>query len=189
MLTDDKTITTPSYWDRIYSGKNDNAKVDASNTKRPANVFDRFAIVLPHVIGPKVLDVGSGHARICQRLKQQHPEWDITASDQAEAAMNVTPYRPYIICSAYNLPFDDKTINTVIASQMIEYLEDIDKFLLEAKRIANCFVCTVPIGIMKSWSQLYNFDKISFIELLSKYGEVLVQEDYGEILLCQTKFM
>src|ERR1044072_3125911 len=122
MLTKDKTITTRQYWNKIYSGNNNNAPVDASNTKR-VSTFDRFDIVVKHAQGPNVLGVGSGHAHIEKRIKALHKDWNVVASDQSEEAEKVANYEPYIITSAYNLPFLDKSFDTVIATQMLEYLE------------------------------------------------------------------
>lgn len=187
MLTDNKEITTPEYWSKIYAGKNDNAPVDASNTVR-TSTFDRFAIVINHVEGPKVLDIGAGHARICQRLKHKYPDWFIVASDQSEEAKKVTPYRPYEIFSGYNVPYPDKFFDTVIASQCLEYFEDLDKLINEVKRVGKSFVCTIPIGSMAKWSQLYEFNEEDFTKWLSGYGKIIIKSNYGELLMAKIRF-
>lgn len=188
MLTTDKQITTPDYWNKIYEGKNDNAKVDASNTIRPANPFDRFSWVASQAEGPNVLEVAAGHAHISKRIKAANPDWRVYASDQAEAAKKVARYEPYYIFNAYNIPFENKHFNTIIIAQALEYIEDLPRFLNEAKRVAEYMVCSAPNGIMIKWSQLYEFTPDSLVELFSNYGEVLHEEIKDDLLLYKLKF-
>lgn len=195
MLTNDKTITKPEYWDKIYSGKNDNAKVDASNTERPRKVFDRFDWVARYVEGPYVLGVASGHAHIEKRIKAAHPKWHVVASDQAKEAVNVANYPDYIILSAYSLrlrkslPGDNiGKWTTIICTQALEYMEDLPAFFEEAKRVAYKLLITVPIGEMAKWSQLYIFTEESVREMLQPYGTIEVFERQDDLLLVKLLF-
>lgn len=188
MLTNDKTITLPSYWNKIYQGNNDNAPVDASNTKRPVNSFDRFTWVANHAEGPKILGVASGHAHIERRIKAAHPEWDVIASDQAEAAKKVTSFRPYLTFNAYQIPYINKYFTTVICAQALEYMEDIPRFLQEAKRVADKLLITAPINEMLKWSQLYIFTEESIKELLQPFGTIEVFERHEDLLLAKIVF-
>ena len=188
MLTDNKEISNPEYWDKIYEGKNDNAKVDASNTVRPANPFDRFQWVADIVEGPNVIDIGSGHAHICKRVKSMNPDWKIIASDQAHAAKAVANFDPYIIISGYAIPFGPKRFNTIIISQALEYFEHQDKFMEEAKRVAHCIVLTVPIGEMEKWSQLHVYQEDSFKEWMKQYGTIEFSAREGDLLLLKVRF-
>src|SRR6478735_12344715 len=155
MLTNDKSITTPEYWDKVYTGQNENAKVDASNTKRPANAFDRFGWVAGYAEGPHVLGVASGHAHIEKKIKATHPEWVVVASDQTKTARDVANYYPYWIMNAYNIQgFTGFRVDTIICCQAMEYMDDQDRFLKEAQRVARKLLITVPIGEMAKWSQL-----------------------------------
>lgn len=169
MLTDDKIITTPAYWDKIYQGRNDNAKVDASNTQRPANPFDRFGWVAQHAEGPNVLEVAAGHAHICKRIRAAHPDWFILASDQAPAARVVSNFTPYEIFSAYDIPYRDKQFTTLIACQCLEYIDDLPRFFKEAQRVAKHLLFTVPIGDMAKWSQLRIFTEENVINLVAPF--------------------
>lgn len=172
MITTDKTITTPAYWDRIYAGKND-APVDSSHNKRPKTAFDRFEYAAELVDGNgPILDVGSGHAHVCKRLKKRYPDLRVVASDQSPAAKTVANYEPYVICSGYSLPFQDDEFRTVVVTQALEYMEDERAFLAEAKRVGKFLVCTVPEGEMAKWSQLRSYDVLYLHELLSEFGEV-----------------
>lgn len=193
MLTDDKKITTPQYWNAVYSGNNLNAKVDSSNTKRTEvrsdeKVVDRFDTVARHAEGPIVLDIASGHAHICKRIMAMHHDWIVTASDQAYEARTVANYSPYMIFSAYDIPWPPKSIDTIICTQAMEYMDDQEKFILEAKRVGRKLLITVPKGEMSSWSQLRIYTPENLRELLEKYGTIEVFEEYDHMILAKIKF-
>lgn len=188
MLTDDKKITTPDYWNDVYAGKNNNAKVDASNTVRPPQPFDRFDIVVKHAEGPKILDIGSGHAHICKRIKALHKDWEVLASDQSVEAKKVAGYSPYYLINGYAIPFPDKYFNTVITSQALEYFEDPDRYLNEVARVSRKFLCTVPDGVMSSWSQLRVYTPENLQQWLSLYGNLEVFEQHPSLLLAKIRF-
>ena len=196
MLTNDKTITTAAYWDRIYSGQNMNTKVDSSNTVRPEKPFDRFQIVVDKVLStdaqPKnpirVLDIGSGHAHICKRISAKFRPSLVIASDQTEEAKKVAGYEPYFVFSGYNIPYPDKSFDLVICTQAMEYMDDPDRFLNEVKRVSRKFLCTVPKGEMGSWSQLRIYTEANFTEFLSQFGTIESFEKHPGLMLGKIKF-
>jgi ubiquinone/menaquinone biosynthesis C-methylase UbiE len=188
MLTEDKTITSPEYWNKIYSGKNDNAKVDASNTTRPANTFDRFGWVAKYATGPHVLEVAAGHAHVSKRIKAAHPEWLVVASDQASDAVKVANYPFYKVFSAYEIPYNEKEFNTIICCQAMEYMEDQERFLNEAKRVSYRLLISLPQGEMKKWSQLRIYTEENLKELLQPYGEIEIFYAYNELFLVKLRF-
>lgn len=188
MLTNDKTISQPDYWARIYEGKNDNAKVDASNNVRPVNTFDRFTWVAHQAEGPKVIGIGSGHAHIEKRIKAKYPDWFVLASDQTEAAKKVAKYSPYEIFSGYSIPYPAKFFTTLVISQALEYIEDQDEFLTEAKRVAEKILICLPIGNMEKWSQLYVYTEENVKELLLPYGTIELFVRHDDLLLVKLKF-
>ena len=188
MLTNDTTITRPEYWSKVYAGENNDAAVDASNTVRPPNPFDRFEWVAQHAEGPKVLDIGSGHAHIAKRIKAKFPKWEVIASDQTIAAMRVAKYQPYKIFSAYEIPFQDKYFQTIICTQALEYMEFQEKFFDEAKRVANKLLITVPINEMEKWSQLRIYTEENVLELLRPYGTIEEFKRHDDLLLVKLKF-
>jgi len=172
MLTTDKTITTAEYWDGVYTGKRDNAKQDSSNGVRPKNAFDRFGWVVDQVDEGSVIEIGAGHARICERLRAKGFK-TVLAVDQSEEARNASKFRPYLVNSAYALPAANGSYETMIACQCLEYMDDLPRFFKEAQRVAYHLICTIPIGQMDKWSQLYVWTPESFLELVSQYGQVL----------------
>lgn len=187
MLTDDKIITTPEYWDSLYQGKRNNAKVDSSNGVRTSS-FDRFTIVADLVEGPKVLEVAAGHARIASMIKARHPDWKVTACDQSIEAQKVSGFKPYFICSVYDIGTPDKLIDTIICTQALEYFEDVNRALTEFKRVANRAVLTFPKGEMGSWSQLYIFTPESVRELLEPFGTITYFMEYDHLILAKLVF-
>lgn len=188
MITDDKTITTPDYWNKIYSGNNDNAAVDASNTKRPPNPFDRFSWVAKHAEGTAVLGIASGHAHIEKLIKAAHNDWNVIASDQADLAAKASGFKPYRVINAYSIPFIDKAFDTIICTQAMEYMDDQEKFLLEARRVSKVLLLTVPIGEMLKWSQLRIYSEENIKALLEPMGTIEVFEREGDLLLVKLKF-
>lgn len=191
MLTEDKTITTPEYWKGIYEGKRNDKPTDASNFKRPSNAFDRFTWLANQVEGPRVLDIASGHATTMKRLKAMHPDWTIICSDQTEAAKKAARWEgEYHIIDAYQISnkFEFKSVNTITASQCIEYFEFPDTFMKGARKVADYFVCTIPSGEMKLWSQIKIWDDVMLKAWLSVYGEILHFEQVGDLMLAKIKF-
>lgn len=187
MLTDNKEISKSSYWDKIYRGDNDNAPVDASNTKR-TSTFDRFQIVVNHAEGKNILDIGSGHAHICKRIKAKFPDAIVMASDQATEAKKVANYEPYLIIDGYDIPFKDKYLDLVIATQCLEYFEFPQKLMAEVKRVSKCFLCTLPTGEMKLWSQLKIWTEESAKEFFEMFGTIEVFESYEGLMLLKVRF-
>lgn len=192
-LTDDKKITTPEYWETIYNGERKDQKTDASNFKRPANAFDRFKWLAEQVEGYRVLDIASGHATTMKRLRAMHPGWKIICTDQTEAAKKASKWEPeqeYLIMSAYDChrKFGDKYFSTITVSQALEYFDEPDRFMKEARKTADYFVCTVPEGEMDKWTQLRVYTEASLKEWLSMYGEIVHFDKVPGLMLAKIKF-
>jgi uncharacterized protein YbaR (Trm112 family) len=85
-------------------------------------------------IGPNdlVLDVGSGH--------NPHPRSNILCDryieDDTERGGSIRADRPLIVADAHNLPFKDKAFDYVIASHIIEHMDDPARFCSELMRVA-----------------------------------------------------
>jgi len=85
-------------------------------------------------IGPDdlVLDVGSGH--------NPDPRSDILCDryieDDTERGGSIKVDRPLIVADGHNLPFKDKAFDYVIASHIIEHMDDPARFCSELQRVA-----------------------------------------------------
>lgn len=85
-------------------------------------------------IGPDdlVLDVGSGH--------NPNPRSDILCDryieDDTERGGSIKLDRPLVVADAHNLPFKDKVFDYVIASHIIEHMDDPARFCSELQRVS-----------------------------------------------------
>ncbi len=85
-------------------------------------------------IGPDdlVLDVGSGH--------NPNPRSDILCDryieDDTERGGAIKVDRPLIVADGHNLPFKDKAFDYVIASHIIEHMDDPARFCSELQRVS-----------------------------------------------------
>ena len=82
--------------------------------------------------GDLVLDVGSGH--------NPNPRSDILCDryieDDTERGGSIRVDRPLIVADAHNLPFKDHAFDYVIASHIIEHMDDPERFCSELQRVA-----------------------------------------------------
>jgi len=85
-------------------------------------------------IGPNdlVLDVGSGH--------NPNPRSDVLCDryvdDDTERGGSIRVDRPLIVADGHNLPFKDKVFDYVIASHIIEHMDDPARFCSELQRVS-----------------------------------------------------
>jgi uncharacterized protein YbaR (Trm112 family) len=85
-------------------------------------------------IGPDdlVLDVGSGHS--------PHPRSDVLCDryieDDTERGGAIRADRPLIVADGHNLPFKDGAFDYIIASHIIEHMDDPVRFCQELARVA-----------------------------------------------------
>lgn len=85
-------------------------------------------------IGPNdlVLDVGSGHA--------PNPRSDVLCDryveDDTERGGSIRVDRPLIVADGHNLPFKDGAFDYVIASHIIEHMDDPARFCSELSRVS-----------------------------------------------------
>ena len=70
----------------------------------------------------------------------------------------------------------------------MEYMDDQERFLLEARRVADVLLLTVPIGEMEKWSQLRIYTEENVRELLEPLGNIEVFEREGDLLLVKLRF-
>ena len=79
-----------------------------------------------------VLDVGSGHS--------PNPRSDILCDryieDDTERGGAIRVDRPLIVADGHNLPFKDKAFDYVIASHIIEHMDDPERFCSELARVS-----------------------------------------------------
>ncbi len=168
-------------WDDIYSGKIQGEK----GTIHGQNL--RFNEVLKYLEGDNILDVGSGYAELCKRIKTQFPDKRVVALDTSVEAKTYSGYEPYITGTAYELPFKDKEFDLLTCTQTIEYIDD-NKFLREALRIAKKAIITTVNGKHPTCSQLREYSENSIRQLIEPYGEIEVLFVKEGMIFAKVKF-
>jgi ubiquinone/menaquinone biosynthesis C-methylase UbiE/peptidoglycan/xylan/chitin deacetylase (PgdA/CDA1 family) len=166
-------ISDPRYWNSVYSGK-----VRAEPGTRPLSVskpavYDRYVPVLELVEGQRIADVGAGDAGLCKRIRAEKRIVPIAVDFSAEAAVR-SGYRPYEAASAYALPFADNSLDLVICCQALEYMDAPEKFLSEARRVADKIIITTPRGCHPVCSQLREYSADGLRPWLENFGTVEV---------------
>jgi ubiquinone/menaquinone biosynthesis C-methylase UbiE len=94
----------------------------------------RVEFFVTHAQG-RCLEVGAGTGIISKTLIER--KYDITATDISPAMVEEMKKKGIsaMVCDAEQLPFPDASFDTVLASEMIYYLDHPEKFLQEAKRV------------------------------------------------------
>ena len=92
----------------------------------------------------KVLELGSGSARIWQKNKDRIPQfWDITLSDFSEGMLAETKKNVEMIehdfhflqIDIQNIPFEEGSFDMVMANHMLYHVPNLEKALMEVKRV------------------------------------------------------
>jgi SAM-dependent methyltransferase len=114
--------------------------------------------VLSKIEGKKILDVGCGFGRLTLDIAEHNPESEVFGVDlfdslTGQAKMNAEVLGiknvEFKTASAYALPFEDGSFETVNSFFMLHHLDEIRKGLLEIRRVLQKdggFVAVEPIG-------------------------------------------
>ncbi len=115
--------------------------------KRNSFVIGRYRNVITllksglgeNLAGKKILDVGCGDGALSYLLAKEKAM--LSGIDNQEMAINFAIERThgmnidFRVGSAYELPWDDRTFDAVVSSDVIEHLNDPFRFLKEIKRM------------------------------------------------------
>ena len=87
-----------------------------------------------------LLEVGCGEGYLLKRLEKRLQGLDLLATDISPEiiakAELLIPEVPKLVASAYDLPLEDKSRDIVLACEVMQHVEEPDKLLVEAKRVA-----------------------------------------------------
>ena len=121
--------------------------VDGLNKK----IISDLALISKHIKGEKItiLDAGCGEGFTDELLLSEIDNISVTGfdySDQAlEYARKMNPSVEYIQGNINHLPFEDKSFDIVLCTEVLEHLDSPDKALSEIFRVAKkCVYITVP---------------------------------------------
>jgi len=80
--------------------------------------------------------------------------------------------RPFIVCDAHKLPFKDKFFDYIIARQVLEYIDDPDKFLHELIRVGKRGYIEVANGLREV---LYDWDARNYVVSMDNQGKLIIR--------------
>ncbi len=96
--------------------------------------------LLPRVADRDVLDAGCGSGRWLSYFAEQRPRTicgvDASAGMLRAAALKHIPHVKFTRCSCTATPFEDRSFDTILASFLLSYIDDLDAFAIEINRIA-----------------------------------------------------
>jgi SAM-dependent methyltransferase len=126
---------------------------------RPMATRNRvWPMVLSEIEGKTILDVGCGFGRLTLDIAEKNPESEVFGVDifdslTGQARMNAEVLGiknvEFKTASAYALPFEEGSFETVFSFFMLHHLDEIPKGLLEIRRVLQKdggFVAVEPIG-------------------------------------------
>lgn len=93
----------------------------------------RQEFIRSHAQG-KILEVGAASGIICDSLQTSH---EITVCDISPEMCRMAEKKGLkaVCCDAEKLPFDDRTFDTVVATEVLYYFDHPERFLHEAARV------------------------------------------------------
>jgi 2-polyprenyl-3-methyl-5-hydroxy-6-metoxy-1,4-benzoquinol methylase len=165
--------------------------------RRMMNGFEHALEELFTVAGPRsLLDVGCGEGVLVQRWAQRLGQARVVGIDLEEPSIQAgwterqAPNLEYRVMRAENLPFADGEFDVVTAIEVLEHVPDPEHTLGEMARCAERhLLVSVPreplwrmLNMVRGayWSDLGNtpghlnhWSKRTFVQLLSRYGEVV----------------
>ena len=131
-------------------------QISRSITKRNIFVAARYNIVVNQLgdcRGKRILDIGCGDGALTYLLSRK--EGFVTGVDVSDEALNFADGKTrnsknieFIKASAYCLPLKAGSIDYIIASDVIEHLQQPEKILAEIKRVYNgkgVIIITTPL--------------------------------------------
>lgn len=102
----------------------------------------RFALASLNSVTGRVLDLGSGAGGLSRTIKKFYPELEITGVDPNKKAILEANKKAekikglkYLVGRAEKLPFEDDYFDAVLASSVLEHVDDYKKTLQEISRV------------------------------------------------------
>src|SRR3990172_8352313 len=167
--------------------------VSRSVRKRNVFVIARYELIVNlignEIKGKKILEIGCGDGILSFLLAQKGAY--VTGIDISKEAIkfardkcNHMANMDFLLSSAYELTFREKSFDYVVSSDVIEHLVEPEKMLLEIKRVWNKtgkVIITTPIKFTK-----YPLDKMHYQEFYEEEFNYLLGKYFEEIKVCKT---
>lgn len=138
-------LNTPSYWDKTCQEEYEQGEFREYHYK--------FDLILKYVKGTKIADIGCGVGAFCRRANSSFDGVaEITGVDFSPREIEICREfggAEYLVGSIYDIPLPSKTFDTVVCSEVLEHLTNVDKAVSELKRIAKddgVIIITIPLN-------------------------------------------
>lgn len=138
--------------------------------------YDRIAKIIGR--DQKILDIGAGKGFLARHLNQFNNR--VTALDICtEYLKNLTD----ISVKEHSLPtipYKDKSFDFITATNVVEFISDLDELLSEMTKVSKCSLITVP-KVITSDLQLHSFANVTVLNtVLSRYFKEVYFEEFIE---------
>ena len=158
--------------------------------ERKPDWFDRkrWKWLLRHWKGGRLVDMGCLWSEVCPQALYAQPDASVWGLDQAneviEALQRKYPEINYIVGDVYNTGFPDEAFDYVVAGELIEHLEEPQKFIKEAYRILDddgILALSTPleeareIGAVDKNNHIWSYSKEDIKELLKDFRKVEIK--------------
>ena len=156
---------------------------------KSADWFDRkrWKWLLKRWKSGRLIDLGCLWSEVPQRALYTQPDAIVWGLDQAneaiEALQKKYPEINYVVGDVYNTQFPNKAFDYVVAGELIEHLEEPEKFIKEAYRILDnngILALSTPFNEAREIgavdiSHLNSFDKQDILDLMKDFREVKIE--------------
>lgn len=172
-----KNINTDKEYERIYFDRQIKGLDDVD--------LRRWRVLLKKYKGGRLLDMGCLDSLVPMMAKGMYPRAEIWGMDQATEAVNQMQERfptiLYHVGDVYKSKFHLGYFNYVVAGELIEHLEEPDKFIKEAMRIlkrGGTLAISTPleeakeVGAVDKDRHLWSYSVEDLREMLEPYGKV-----------------
>lgn len=110
--------------------------------------------ILQEVRGPKVLEVGCGKGYLAKLLVERGYEVTVAEIVLQDEVRALAPQVALYEANMENLPFGDKSFDTVICTHTLEHVRNFTRAAAELRRVGKCMLIVVP----RQRSYKYTFD-------------------------------
>lgn len=146
------------------------------NSKLPR--VEKVLGLLKGIRPPSILDIGFGRGKFLYPLLEEFGNINITAIDKNEKSTNEASvlqnsYNNLIVINDdfFKNTWNDKTFHTITALEVMEHIEDTEKFLYECIRLAyEWLILSVPSKEDDNPEHIHLFTEDKINKLFEKYG-------------------
>lgn len=185
------------------NSKENNDKVFLERWRGQVHYVDypRFQRLAKYFKDGKYLDIGCFNSPMPYELAQDnHFKREVYAIDHApitiETLKEKFPEVNYLCQDFTQLPFEDESMDYVVAGEVIEHLENPKEFIKEAVRAlkkGGYFALSTPYkeraDALISREHVWSFDDTDILNLLKEYGQVEIThyQDTTQIIIAYLK--